>query len=454
MIAHTPAWARFRRLPTWGQSLIWFFLWPIPTALYAASRPPAAQRRWWAITAVVTLAWVGITVTSSSQDSRRTEQAGEVVPTTTTTRAETPGTTASTAAPAPDTSTSTAPGNPTTTTAGSSETTSTPAPGSGSSGSTTTSTRPPVTSPPGDPNAILASLRVAPEGPRTGYSRDLFPHWIDADGDRCDTREEVLIAESLTPAQVDPYGCKVVAGDWFSVYDDVTTEQPGDLDIDHVVALAEAWDSGASAWDEARRRDFANDLGFDGSLIAVTASSNRAKGDQDPAEWLPPRREAWCHFATDWASVKVRWNLTADQPEVTAIRTALETCDGSPAPPPAAVPTSTTTTAPPPPTSAGSVTLSVLDCQGERVTVTNGGPAAVELSGWTIHDDGTKHTFTFSAGFTLTPGASATVRSGGTAGPGELQWTTASVWNNDGDTASLVDENRGHRVDQELLTAA
>jgi uncharacterized protein DUF1524 len=169
-------------------------------------------------------------------------------------------------------------------------------------------------------------LRVAPEGSRSGYSRDLFPHWIDADGDRCDTREEVLIAESRSPAQVDSYGCKVLAGDWFSIYDGVVTDQPGELDIDHVVALGEAWDSGASSWDTARRRAFANDLDDAGALVAVTASSNRSKSDQDPAEWKPPRREAWCAFATDWVGVKIEWDLSADQAEVDALEAMLSSC--------------------------------------------------------------------------------------------------------------------------------
>ena len=173
---------------------------------------------------------------------------------------------------------------------------------------------------------MLDRLRVAPEASRAGYSRDLFRHWVDADGDRCDTREEVLIFESRTPAQVDPYGCKVLAGDWFSAYDGVTTDQPGDFDIDHVVALAEAWDSGAAGWDAARRQAFANDLDEPAALIAVTASSNRSKSDEDPAEWKPPRREAWCAFATDWTTVKVKWDLTADQAEVATLREMLKTC--------------------------------------------------------------------------------------------------------------------------------
>jgi competence protein ComEC len=140
-------------------------------------------------------------------------------------------------------------------------------------------------------------------------------------------------------------------------------------------------------------------------------------------------------------AVKVRWDLSADQAEVTALRAALGTCGGSPstAPPPAPAPTTTTTTAPSPPTSGGFITVTALDCGGERVTVANGGSVAVDMTGWTIHDEGTKHTFTFPAGYTLTPSASVAVKSGGAAGPGELAWTAASVWNNDGDTAYLVD---------------
>ncbi len=307
---------------------------------------------------------------------------------------------------------------------------------------TTTTTPGPASS--GDA-ALLAQVRVAPEPVRAGYKRELFSSWIDADGDGCNTREEVLIAESLTPAQVDPYGCKVVAGDWLSVYDGVTTEEPGDIEIDHVVALAEAWDSGASAWDVSRRRDFANDLGFAGSLIAVSSLSNQHKSDQDPAEWMPPRRESWCQFARDWAAVKVRWDLSADQPEVSALHTALDTCGSQPAPaPPVPAPSSapvatTSTTRPDSPPSGGSLSVTALDCQGERVTVANGGSAAVDLTGWTIHDEGTKHTFSFPAGHTLAAGASVSVKSDGPPAPGELAWTNAPVWNNTGDTASLVD---------------
>jgi hypothetical protein len=81
---------------------------------------------------------------------------------------------------------------------------------------------------------------------RTGYQRTGFKHWVDADRDTCNTRAEVLIAESRTEPAIETR-CKVTAGTWFSYYDGVTLTAPGGLDIDHMVPLAEAWDSGASA---------------------------------------------------------------------------------------------------------------------------------------------------------------------------------------------------------------
>jgi hypothetical protein len=446
------AWSRFRRWPLWVQVLIWVFLWPVPTALYAAGRPAGGRRVWWALTAVVTLAY-GAAAIAGQPSPEDVVQAGDVTNkrSTTTTTSSLRITTSISAGPVSSTSgPKAAPAGGSD--AGTTTTTVRPVPKPGTT-STTRPASPPTTTPAPGPTTRptapvggadpLAALRVAPEGLRAGYDRDLFQHWIDADGNRCDTREEVLIAESRSPAQIDFYGCKVVAGDWFSAYDGVSIDQPGELDVDHVVALAEAWDSGASAWDGTRRRDFANDLGYAGSLIAVTASSNRSKSDHDPAGWMPPRRESWCSFATDWVAVKVRWNLGADQAEISALRNAFATCALAPPPPPPPVPeaitTTTTTTGPPPPaTFPVSLVVSALDCGGERVKVTNGGGAAVGLDGWKIYDEGIKHTFNFPLGYSLAPGASVTIRSGGPAGAGELAWTGSSVWNNDGDTAHLI----------------
>ena len=148
-----------------------------------------------------------------------------------------------------------------------------------------------------------------------GYSRDLFRHWSDADGDQCNTREEVLIAESLSPAQVDAFGCKVVAGDWLSLFDGLSHTDPSDLDIDHLVPLKEAWDSGAHAWSSSLRERFANDLTDGRSLIAVTSGVNRSKGDRDPSQWLPPRSAYICTYVSDWISVKYQWGLRMDSSE-------------------------------------------------------------------------------------------------------------------------------------------
>ena len=95
---------------------------------------------------------------------------------------------------------------------------------------------------------------------RTGYSRDLFPHWIDADGDGCSTRNEVLIAEADDPVTVGT-AAALSGGRWFSYYDRVSWTDPGRIDIDHLVPLAEAWDSGARTWTRRTRQAFANDLG-------------------------------------------------------------------------------------------------------------------------------------------------------------------------------------------------
>jgi len=172
---------------------------------------------------------------------------------------------------------------------------------------------------------LLRSLRVTPED-RTGYERSLFEHWIDADDDGCDTRREVLIAESLEPVTISG-GCGLTGGRWRSLYDGVETRDPATFDVDHVVPLAEAWDSGASGWAPARRRRFANDLEVDWALIAVSAASNRSKGDQDPADWRPQLRDVGCTYAGMWIAVKVRWQLSIDAAERAALASLIAGCD-------------------------------------------------------------------------------------------------------------------------------
>ena len=161
---------------------------------------------------------------------------------------------------------------------------------------------------------------------REGYERTKFKHWIDEDKDSCNTRAEVLLAEAITQPTVSA-GCKIAGGTWLSYYDETVVEGPSGLDIDHMVPLAEAWDSGASQWTAERRQAYANDLGAERSLVAVTARTNRSKADQDPAEWMPPAAAARCTYLSDWVGTKLRWLLTVDRSERDTLRELAAACE-------------------------------------------------------------------------------------------------------------------------------
>ncbi len=212
-----------------------------------------------------------------------------------------------------------------------------------SSSSSTTTTEPPTTTTSGAPaGALLDELVVFDEYAAIGYDRDSFEEGIDEDGDGCRTRCEVLEATRL--ANLD----SLANGGWLSAYDGQVSADPDALQMDHVVALAEAWRSGAWAWNDATRRDFANDQR---GLIMVTGDVNQAKADSDPSTWRPPNRDAWCTYATTWVQMKIRYRLTAQPSEVDALREMLEGCTVS-STTVAPAPVVTTTTPPPPPTTA------------------------------------------------------------------------------------------------------
>ena len=180
--------------------------------------------------------------------------------------------------------------------------------------------------PPGIPSEAtarsrLGGLTVAATGSTAGYSRTLFPHWIDQ-GAGCDTRDVVLQRDG-TGVSTGP-SC-TVTGRWFSPYEGATQTSADRIDIDHVVPLAEAWRSGASGWSDARRRAFANDLGGP-QLIAVTDTVNQAKGDQPPNLWRPPLESYWCTYARMWVGVKAEWGLTITGGEQRALYSMLDAC--------------------------------------------------------------------------------------------------------------------------------
>ncbi|MFF8727596.1 HNH endonuclease family protein [Streptomyces sp. NPDC015171] len=167
----------------------------------------------------------------------------------------------------------------------------------------------------------LAQLTVATEN-RTGYNRDLFPHWITISG-ACNTRETVLKRDGSNV--VTDSSCAATSGSWYSPYDGATWTAAADLDIDHLVPLAEAWDSGAGKWTTAQRQAFANDLTRP-QLIAVTDNVNQAKGDQDPATWMPSRSDYRCTYVRAWVQVKYYYNLSVDSAEKSALTNYLSGC--------------------------------------------------------------------------------------------------------------------------------
>ena len=169
----------------------------------------------------------------------------------------------------------------------------------------------------------LYNLKVADEI-RTGYKRTLFKHWVGT-GNGCDSRKSVIISEAVVKPKVES-GCKLVGGEWLSIYDNVKVTDAGKLDVDHMVPLAEAWDSGASLWDAEKKEMYANDMTDPRHLIAVTGASNRSKSDQDPADWMPTNKAYACEYITNWISIKVRWSLTIDSKEKTTIESILKGC--------------------------------------------------------------------------------------------------------------------------------
>ena len=177
-------------------------------------------------------------------------------------------------------------------------------------------------------DALLARLQIAAEDDQgIDYERDDYAPrgWRDDDGDGCNTRELVLIAEAIS-LRGRTAGCRPVDGVWLSWFDGRRLTAASEVEIDHLVPLAEAHRSGAVRWPSSAKAAFANDLSRPETLAAVSARSNRDKSDSDPAEWRPPLRSAWCRYARDWITVKIAWSLSADRAEAAALREMLATC--------------------------------------------------------------------------------------------------------------------------------
>lgn len=141
------------------------------------------------------------------------------------------------------------------------------------------------------------------------YDRDLYFHWYDLDGDCQDARDEALNHYSLSEDSED---CEITTGEWYDPYSNTIFTDPSELDVDHIVPLAEAHRSGAYAWSPSKRKEFANDLE---NLYSVSASENRSKGDRDLSDWLPSSPKFHWEYVRTWMSIKEKYELTVDSAE-------------------------------------------------------------------------------------------------------------------------------------------
>jgi hypothetical protein len=257
---------------------------------------------------------------------------------------------ASTPTPSPSSITPSPGQSPTTTP------TATPTATAAATPSATKATARPETAGKGTALAAVASLKVKGRAPKTGYSRDAFGQaWFDADRNGCDTRNDIL-RRDLTDRTM-KNSCKVLAG---TRKPDPYTGTPirfvyggaSEIDIDHVVALSDAWQKGAAKWAAGKRLAFANDPL---NLLAVDAGANRAKGDGDTATWLPPNKSFRCQYVARQVAVKAKYKVWVTSAERDAMIRVLSSCATTPLPAPGPAPTTaalpksrTKTTTPPP----------------------------------------------------------------------------------------------------------
>nr|WP_241188400.1 DUF1524 domain-containing protein [Kocuria palustris] len=177
---------------------------------------------------------------------------------------------------------------------------------------------------------VLETLDIKGRAPKTGYGRDLFgPTWHDVDGNGCSTRNDIL-ARDLTGIERED-GCSVSSGLLQDPYTDTAIDFTAGMDtsaevqIDHVVALSDAWQKGAQQLSEQQRLVFANDPL---NLLAVDGPTNQSKGDGDAATWLPPNRSYWCPYVARQVDVKAKYDLWVTQPEHDRMAEVLRDCEG------------------------------------------------------------------------------------------------------------------------------
>ncbi|MCB1880150.1 MAG: HNH endonuclease [Gammaproteobacteria bacterium] len=169
----------------------------------------------------------------------------------------------------------------------------------------------------------IAILFIAGIGTASAYDRADYPHWSDLDDDGLDTREEILVRDSLIDVTYNENGKKVESGLWVCRYTGQVIRDPSALDVDHLVALGEIDAAGANLWPEDQREAFANDPD---NLVAVAAGSNRSKRDKDAYLWLPPNIANCSWYLDARAAVWEKYGIEIDGDELKSVKFFSEKC--------------------------------------------------------------------------------------------------------------------------------
>ena len=172
----------------------------------------------------------------------------------------------------------------------------------------------------------LAALISEPAPTRPRYDRDSFNEGEDLDGDCIRTRHEVLIEEAIDPVTMSVSGCSVAVGGWYDPFTGRSTTDPGDLQVDHVVSLSDAWHSGAWAWPSGQKTEFSNDLS---NLNAIWGSENQRKSNLGPSQYVPLDESQTCAYLIQYAEVKVAWRLSITAADYEATAAGLGKCSSS-----------------------------------------------------------------------------------------------------------------------------
>ena len=178
-----------------------------------------------------------------------------------------------------------------------------------------------------DFGSAVYELPILPEV-TAGYDRDDWDHWVRIPGTRQNIRDAVLIEESLVQVTTNDgasgWRARVLTGRWICPYTGLTYTESSDVDVDHVVALAEAHQSGGWAWTHEQREEYANYREDPDHLIVVDDATNSRKGALDPAEFLAGIIEGYrCDYLEEWVRIKDRWALSVDQAEAVAINAGI-----------------------------------------------------------------------------------------------------------------------------------